>query len=89
MNKKLIALFVAVATVLSISAHRNEYDNDYDYDREYDNDYDYDRHDRRRFRPVRDTARETGHVVRRTGEEAGHLAEETVKTPGRILFGRD
>lgn len=79
MNKKLIALFVAIATVASISADRyteQQYHTvgDVDYNT-YNNNYDrrdYRNRDNRSYRPLRDTA---GNIVKGTGNAVKDVAE--------------
>jgi hypothetical protein len=87
MNKKLIALFVAIATVTAVSANRyseQQYHTvgDVDYNT-YNNNYDrsdYRYRDNRNYRPVRDTA---GNIVEGTGNAARDVAE----VPGDVVRG--
>ncbi|HLJ31200.1 MAG TPA: hypothetical protein VKU36_02070 [Candidatus Babeliales bacterium] len=85
MNKKLIALFVAIATVTSVSAYREQQYHtigDVDGNTYYNNNdrSDYRYRDNRNYRPVRDTA---GNIV----EGTGNAVEKTAEVPGDVVRG--
>ena len=74
MNKKLIALFVAVATVSAVSA--GWYDEDGNY-----------HHGIRSHHIVGDTTRGAGYAAERTVEGTGRVAGEAVGGASDVAFG--